>query len=377
MNERWKWLKSFGCSAASTSTTQVVACGTLLLMLSSGSGCRLEGKSGIDTSTDSQNLLSQAGPDNANTIILLKRIDKDGSAYTAYEHRADYADTNNNGIIDPGDKGFFNPGSTVKVAIAMAALDRMEELGLSLQAEYKTSNMPAWIRLAKDIERMVVISDNEATNRIILWLGFDALQNALARRGIELMDINRLMLDRGTLIPSPSYVIRDRDRSINDGPHQVSKKPKCLEIGDKVGNCTTASSLVASMLIVVTGATKSSQPTESTVSKGSNKYYVWLQETLAKRPHELGYRYEANYCRFIDGAKPAQRNRQIRRLLSKCGVAPFTRTYSDLSYLEMNDGQRYVLLIAKKYSFRPSDQAVVSDFQKLAVRVLSEIPSSQ
>jgi len=375
MHEHWKWQKPLNCSVGRA--IKILSSATLLLLLGTGGGCSLDVKSATDTKTDSGTRMSRVNMADEDTIILLKRIDKAGSAHTVYPHLADYADTNNNGIVDPADTGFFNPGSTIKVAIALAALDRIEQRGLSLQAEYKTRKMPAWIKVAKDIERMVVISDNEATNRIILWLGFDGLRDALARNDLEKMDINRLMLDRGTLIPGPVYDIRYKDKLMNDGPHQASKQPRCLETSYKVGNCATAHSLVSSMLKVVTSSARSSQHEDPAVSIGSSKYSSWLQETLAKRPNELGYKYEANYCRFIDGVKFADRNRQIRRLLSKCGVAPFTNTYSDLSYIEMNDGQRYVLLIARKYPFRPTDQAVVSEFQKLAVKVFNAISDTQ
>lgn len=354
---------------------QILVCTTLLLHEFAGSGCSPDRRLlGVTNKTVNQTLAQTKLASEKGTIILLKEIGPDGKPYTLYSQGADYVDLNGNGLMDPGDQGFFNPGSTIKVAIALAALERMAESNLSLNTEYKSVQMKIWHKIAKDIEKMIVVSDNQATNRIILWLGFDDLNTSLKKLGLEGMEINRLMFDEGTLSSSPKYTLRDQSQMVGNGPRHVSKKPRCLEAVTKVGNCSPANSLISSMIIVATSEPKKSQSANPIANIKSHEYLIWLQGILSKRPHELGYHYEANYCRFIDGARPHDRQRRVRRLLSKCGVAPFSITYSDISYLEMNNGRRYVLFIVKKYPKRPADQSVVADFQRAASTILSAVP---
>lgn len=298
---------------------------------------------------------------NPEAILLFSQIGSDGSTTTLFEQGARYADSNGNGQADRGDAGFFNPASTVKVGIALAAVAKLKENRLSLAAEYSRRGRDDWRRISSDLQSMLAISDNEATNRLILWLGFDALNQRLRQLGLAGIEVNRLMLDRGTLIASPPISVREGGRRLEQPALASSRRPTCLESPGKTGNCATAASLAASMVLV---ARQGDQ---------AGSLHSWLAAVLAKRPKDLGYPEEANYCRFIDGA-PTDARHSMSRLLSKCGVALFSHTHSDLSVIELNDGRRLVLLIARRYPQAPADAAVVTSFQNTAAALLARLP---
>ena len=91
-------------------------------------------------------------------------------------YQAEYQDSNNNLIMDQGDQGWFAPGSTVKVAIALAII---EKLGTRNSIE-------------NDLIRMLVLSDNLSTNRLIDLLGGTTeLTKTLRLRGFEHLIVGR------------------------------------------------------------------------------------------------------------------------------------------------------------------------------------------
>jgi hypothetical protein len=216
--------------------------------------------------------------------------------------------------------------------------------------------------------KMLVISDKDATNRLILWIGFTELNNGIKKLNIKGMEINRLMLDKGTLVDSPIYIVKNGKKITYQKLQIVNINPSCYEVNKKIGNCATAESLIFSMRLAARGLSNSFQKT------ASNKMYVdnqnWLSNILSKKPKELGYNYESNYCRFIDGYGRPGTFKANDLILSKCGVALFSNTFSDLSFLKMNNGRKFLLLIVKKYGTTPSDNTIVKDFRAIAGQLL-------
>jgi len=135
--------------------------------------------------------------------ILFKEILSNDKLTTIYSQGTNYIDSNMNKVADDFDSGFFNPASTIKVAIALVTLEKLALEKLSLLAQYKDVQSNKWHTVKEDITKMLVISDNDATNRLILWIGFTDLNNGIKKLNIKGMEINRLMLDKGALVDSP------------------------------------------------------------------------------------------------------------------------------------------------------------------------------
>jgi len=304
--------------------------------------------------------------------ILFKEILSNDKLTTIYSQGTNYIDSNMNKVADDFDSGFFNPASTIKVAIALVTLEKLALEKLSLLAQYKDVQSNKWHTVKEDITKMLVISDNDATNRLILWIGFTDLNNGIKKLNIKGMEINRLMLDKGALVDSPIHMVKNGDKITYQKLQIININPSCYEINKKVGNCATAESLVFSMRLAARGLSNSFK------KSGLNNIYIhnqiWLSNILSKRPKELGYNYKSNYCRFIDGfAASPDTFKTADLILSKCGVALFSNTFSDLSFFKMKNGREFLLLIVKKYRATPADNTIIKDFQGIAGQLFESV----
>lgn len=283
-----------------------------------------------------------------------------------YYYDAVYQDSNSNGVYDPADRGFFNPASTVKVAIAALALEKLSANGLTRQANYRMINTERWYSFEEDIRRALVISDNEATNRLMLWLGFDTIKNNLAEKDLSQLVINRLMLDEGTLIPSPAFEMRFEGEIIQQSEQAVSIDSNCYETSRKIGNCAVATDLLKSLMQINHPEYFMEGPS-ITLSSADRE---WLKAILSRTPREEGFDYADDYCRFLTEMENKFASDR-GQMLSKCGVSLFSNTYTDLSYLETDDGEKYYILLSLSPTGRASETEIIRKMSQVADAVLS------
>jgi len=223
------------------------------------------------------------------------------------------------------------------VGISALVLEKLNSLGLSRDAKYRQANTDTWYSFESDVEQALIISSNEAANRLILFLGFDEIAQKAEQKGLSNFAINRLMLNEGTLIDSPSFELLDKDGSpIFQDASTTSQEIKCFEVGEKAGNCATAADLVGILERIV-------QPgyfDESDIFKMTEDDRLWLQDVMSKTPKEAGFNQPDEFCRFLNPLyeKIGSRN---GKLLSKCGIALFTHSYVDTSFLKTNEGEEF------------------------------------
>ena len=187
---------------------------------------------------------------------------------------ASYIDSNGNGVMDNGDSGWVAPGSTVKVAIALRAL----ELNSSRNG------------IERDIIKMIVLSDNTSTNRLIDKVGgLRALTNNLKSKGFQHLIIGRKMLDsNGGVLPS------------------------CQEMG-RNGNCASGINLIETLQEVMG---------EKSRFNVSSQNKNWLKNVLTAVPRDHGFNSPDTLCRFVK--LPG---------IQKCGISPFApQNWSNLAY---------------------------------------------
>jgi hypothetical protein len=285
--------------------------------------------------------LEQMNSWNGKALFVKLNSIKTSPEFRYYGYNALYKDVNGNKIQDESDQGFFNPASTVKVSIAALVLERLNKLGLTREAEYRTSESSNWFRIDDDIRHSLLISDNDATNRLILWLGFDQINNDLEDKGLYHLVINRLMLNRGTLVKSPLFEIRQENKLIRQLSKSVSVRVSCYETVTQIGNCATESDLVGVLIRIV-------QPEYLPSDKNFNLNQSdreWLKVLMSHTPREEGFDYPDDYCRFLTEVEHKIAS-QSGRMLSKCGVALFSNTYVDSSFIEADSGQKYYIVFS-------------------------------
>jgi hypothetical protein len=301
-------------------------------------------------------------------LLVVKFTPSPGS-FKQYSYGTDYQDRNGNGLQDPEDAGFFNPASTVKVALAALALEKLQRLDLPRDTAYRAAGSQQWQRIDADIRRALVISDNEATNRLVLWLGFDPIQQTLRRKGLEHLAINRLMLSKAGPVTSPAFDLRAGNQLKAQEPQSVSVPLTCQEAVGQVGNCATAADLVGVLMrLVQPEAFRAEQrfdlrPTDR----------VWMQAVMAQTPRQAGFDYADDYCRFLDPLG-RQMTGQGGRLLSKCGTALFSSTYVDSSVVETVAGEKYYLLLAVTPPQGTPEPEILAGMQRIVGGVLPRLP---
>ncbi len=261
--------------------------------------------------------------------------------FQPFSYRALYKDTNKNQKQDSEDEGFFNPASTVKVAIASLVLEQLQQRKISKEAEYRVAGTFTWYSIETDLKKMLVISDNDAANRLILFLGFQYLNETMRSRGLKQYTVTRLMLNKGTLIDSPPIEIRYRDAITRIPKRTVTDKFDCYEVGEKSGNCASAHDLAAIFMRVI--YPKAFPPTEGFDLRPEDR--KWMQQVMSQTPQQSGFNYENTFCRFLDPLGQEIAN-PSGRLLSKCGIGLFSYTFLETSFLETDQGQKFFIIFA-------------------------------
>lgn len=110
-------------------------------------------------------------------------------------------------------KAYFNPASTVKLPLSLLALEKMHQANLlgvnkftrmGTKARYKCQkdvkanqpNDPNYPCLARYIEQMMLVSDNDAYSRVFEYLGSQYIHQRLKQRGYPYMRIVRRFDDK-------------------------------------------------------------------------------------------------------------------------------------------------------------------------------------
>lgn len=298
-----------------------------------------------------------------NGIALFVEVEHTTPTMTYYHYNSIYFDSNNNKIYDDNDQGFFNPASTVKVGLAALALEKLNLLGFNKQAKYRETGTQTWYSISFDIEQTLIVSSNEAANRLILFLGFDNIAQMSNDKGLNEFSINRLMLDKGTLLTSPPFEILHENKITYLSEQPTFYPASCFEINRKVGNCASASDLIGVLARIV-------QPDFFPLGERfriNDKDLTWLQEILSKTPRDIGFNQEDHFCRFLHKLYDKKAFNK-GKLLSKCGVALFSHSFVDTSFLKTDDGIKYYIV------FSVTPPVTVSKAQAVAwINEVSEI----
>jgi hypothetical protein len=247
-----------------------------------------------------------------------------------------YEDTNLNSKIDGGDQGFFNPASTVKTAIAALVLEDLKRYDFELSDSYRAVGQE-WKTFESDLELMQVLSDNEATNRLIMYLGFDAIDSRMKELRFNHFSLERLMLGKGTLIESPAHEVKSKEQIVFRPARKVSIKSRCEEALGKIGNCASQEDL----LNVLLKLNDLSQDKSFDIRTSDRK---WLFGVMSKTPKELGYDYPDDWNRFLQSKQDLLVGPR-GRLISKGGVALWSKTWTDTSLIQADDGRRMLVAI--------------------------------
>lgn len=108
--------------------------------------------------------------------ILYTKIEKDANGKATF---TDYS-------FQLNDKNYFYPASSVKLPVAVLALELMDKTeGISALTPYKMTGDSIRHTVAEDVKQIFAVSDNEAYNRLYELLGRDSINTSLRKKGLQ------------------------------------------------------------------------------------------------------------------------------------------------------------------------------------------------
>lgn len=143
---------------------------------------------------------------------------KDSIIFTDYDFQVD-------------ENMYFYPASTVKFPIAVLALEKLNETdSLFIKTRFYIEGDSVETTFAEEINKIFAVSDNEANNRLVEFLGQDAINQQLKKKGIFPVRIShRLSTPEADEITTKPLIIYLNDSttatlepSINTAPEKLS-----------------------------------------------------------------------------------------------------------------------------------------------------------
>ncbi|MDP5170054.1 MAG: class A beta-lactamase-related serine hydrolase [Bacteroidia bacterium] len=148
---------------------------------------------------------------------------------------------------------YFYPASTVKLPVAVLALERCRELGISPDAPMITDSVETWQTAAKldstspsgypsvaqYIRKIFLVSDNDAFNRLYEFLGPAYLHRRMTELGFgDTRIVHRLAISlsrRQNQVLNPIYFLGEMGDTILAIPARVDSMPSLIEPSPRLG----------------------------------------------------------------------------------------------------------------------------------------------
>lgn len=127
---------------------------------------------------------------------------------------------------------YFYPASTVKFPIAVLALEKLNQIDyINRDTRFYVEGDTIESTFAKEVSKIFAVSDNEANNRMVEFLGQDAINQRLGQIGIKPVRIShRLSTDNADEITTKPLVIYLNDSTTTTLEGSINTPPKPLKI---------------------------------------------------------------------------------------------------------------------------------------------------
>ncbi|MBS9462659.1 serine hydrolase [Flagellimonas sp. 389] len=129
-------------------------------------------------------------------------------------------------------KQYFYPASTVKFPAAVAALEKINEIdSLSVSTRFYIEGDSTETTFAEAISQIFAVSDNAANNRLIEFLGQNALNERIGSKGVEPIRIaHRLSTSNADDVTTKPLVTYLNDSTTTTSKRIINTAPKPLEL---------------------------------------------------------------------------------------------------------------------------------------------------
>ena len=131
--------------------------------------------------------------------------------------------------LDP--EQYFYPASTVKLPIAVLALERLHETdSLDLNTRFYVEGDTLDTSFAQDITRVFAVSDNNANNRLIELLGQDTINLRLHRKGVVPVRISHRLGEHSDDVATKPLLVYLNDSPTAPTKPTINKAPLPLKL---------------------------------------------------------------------------------------------------------------------------------------------------
>ncbi|MEO1010876.1 MAG: serine hydrolase [Bacteroidota bacterium] len=248
-------------------------------------------------------------------------------------------------------ENYFYPASTVKFPIAVLALEKLNEIdSLHRDTRFYVEGDSVETTFAKAISEIFAVSDNHANNRLVEFLGQNAINQRLGDKGVLPVRIaHRLGYHSDDVATKPLIIyLNDSTTSIFDGTINTAPLPLKINKIQKGTGYYEGDSLIKEPfdfalknyypIAAQHGVLKrvlfpeKFQPSERfQLNKAQRDYLLEAMYTL---PREVGYdpkEYYDGYCKFFLYGDTRERIPEYLKIYNKVGFAYGTLT--DCAYV--------------------------------------------
>lgn len=127
---------------------------------------------------------------------------------------------------------YFYPASTVKFPIALLALEKLNTIpNTSLYNSYEIEGEPTKFKFSEEITKVLAVSDNDASNHLFEFIGFDYLNESMKSKGLSPFQVShRISIpDSGNPLVRKVTITKE-DGSVAVSPSKLNSTIKPLEI---------------------------------------------------------------------------------------------------------------------------------------------------
>ncbi|WP_300022044.1 serine hydrolase [uncultured Maribacter sp.] len=129
------------------------------------------------------------------------------------------------------DSSYFYPASTVKFPVAVLALEKLNLTDtLSLNTKYYIEGDTIESTVANDISKIFAVSDNLANNRLMEFLGFEAINQNLKEKGISPVRLSHRVGYRSDDLRTKPLIIYLNDSTTGITQSLLNKTPERLKL---------------------------------------------------------------------------------------------------------------------------------------------------
>ncbi|WP_405398414.1 serine hydrolase [Maribacter sp. Asnod2-G09] len=131
------------------------------------------------------------------------------------------------------DSMYFYPASTVKFPTAVLALEKLNQIdSLTINTKYYIEGDTIESTVAKDVSEIFAVSDNLANNRLVEFLGFEAINESLNSKGIAPVRLSHRLGYHSDDLRTKPLIIYLNDSTTGITKSLLNKTPKRLELFD-------------------------------------------------------------------------------------------------------------------------------------------------